>query len=69
MAASKYIFENIFNMNDLRAMLRRVSLFVFTYFLSLNFHNIVYYLSVYHKIGIDLCKVLLKTVRTILVSE
>ena len=64
MAAAKYSFENIFNKNDLRAMLRRVPLFVFTSFLALNFHNRAYYYSVYHKIGIDLCKVLLKTVQS-----
>ena len=43
MAASKYRFKNVFNMNDLRAMLRRVSLFVFTSFLALNFHNTAYF--------------------------
>ena len=42
-AASKYSFENIFHMNDLRAMLRRVSLFVFTSYLALNLHNRAYF--------------------------
>ena len=41
MAASKYSFENIFNMNDLRAVLRRVSLFVLKSFVALNFHTAI----------------------------
>ena len=64
MAASKYSFENIFIMKNLRPMLRRVSLFVLTSFLDLNFHNTGYYYNFYHKIGIDLCKVLFKTVQS-----
>ena len=51
-------------MNDLRAMLRRISLFVFTSFLALNSDNRAYFQSVYQKIGIDLCKVLLKAVQS-----
>ena len=42
-AAFKYSSENFFNKNDLRAMLLRISLFVFASFLALNFHNRAYY--------------------------
>ena len=31
---------------------------------ALNAHNRAYYYSVFHKIGIDMCKVLLKTVQS-----
>ena len=64
MVASKCSFENIFNINDLRAILLRVSSFVLTSFAGLHFNNRGCFYGAYHKIGIDLCKVLLKTVQS-----
>ena len=52
-AASKYSFENIINMSDLRAILRRV-FYCSHVFCSFKFYNRGYYQSVYHKIGIYL---------------
>ena len=44
MADSKYSFENIFDMSDLRDMLRLVSLFAFKSSLALSFHNRAYHI-------------------------
>ena len=55
-AASKYSFENIFNINQLRAILRRVSLFVLSSFVALNFDRLPCKYT-------DLCKAFLKNVQ------
>ena len=62
-AASRYSSENIFNINDLRAILRRVSLFVLTSLVALIFmiEDTIRTFTIKYT---DLCKVFLKIVQS-----